>query len=113
VVGKLGPETRSALRQFQQEKGIKANGKVTRQTLAALGVNTASNAATGNRQQQSGRAGYAQTQPGGNASQGTHPRAATSNAGLAGTQPDQLGLTKSQQQQIVQGIGKPSPQITP
>jgi peptidoglycan hydrolase-like protein with peptidoglycan-binding domain len=62
VDGKLGPSMRSALCQFQQKKGIKANGKVTRQTLPALGVSTGSKAGgyAGNQPRQSGRAGYAE-----------------------------------------------------
>ncbi len=36
--GVLGPRTRQALRQFQKDQGIQANGQIDQQTLAALGV---------------------------------------------------------------------------
>ncbi len=37
--GKLGPETKSALNQFQQKQGLQATGQPDQQTLAALGIN--------------------------------------------------------------------------
>ncbi|MEW5726634.1 MAG: peptidoglycan-binding domain-containing protein, partial [Pseudomonadota bacterium] len=36
--GIFGPNTRQALRQFQQEQGMQATGRVDMNTLAALGV---------------------------------------------------------------------------
>src|SRR5476649_1299488 len=36
--GRLGPETRSALDQFQRNQGLRQTGTPDRQTLAALGV---------------------------------------------------------------------------
>lgn len=36
--GIFGPNTRQALRQFQQDQGIQASGRVDTNTLAALGV---------------------------------------------------------------------------
>jgi peptidoglycan hydrolase-like protein with peptidoglycan-binding domain len=38
VDGVLGPQTESALRDWQQSKGISASGRVDRPTLAALGL---------------------------------------------------------------------------
>jgi hypothetical protein len=38
IDGKLGPETESALRQFQQSKGLPQSGDLDQQTLSALGV---------------------------------------------------------------------------
>lgn len=37
--GRWGPETRSAIRQFQQSKDIRADGRLNRQTMADLGLN--------------------------------------------------------------------------
>jgi peptidoglycan hydrolase-like protein with peptidoglycan-binding domain len=42
VDGKMGPKTRSAVKQFQEQKGIQGNGSLNRQTLAALGVQSRS-----------------------------------------------------------------------
>ena len=42
VDGKAGPKTKAALKQFQQSQGISASGKLDGQTLAALGVQSAS-----------------------------------------------------------------------
>jgi opacity protein-like surface antigen len=39
VDGVWGPDTKSALENFQKERNIKANGELTQQTLTALGVN--------------------------------------------------------------------------
>jgi len=36
--GVMGPKTRQALRQFQQEEGLPPNGQINQQTMAALGV---------------------------------------------------------------------------
>ena len=36
--GIMGPNTRKALSQFQNDQGIQANGQLNQQTLAALGV---------------------------------------------------------------------------
>jgi peptidoglycan hydrolase-like protein with peptidoglycan-binding domain len=38
VDGQMGPETESALRQFQQSKGLPQSGNLDQQTLSALGV---------------------------------------------------------------------------
>lgn len=37
--GRWGPETRSAIKQFQQSKNIRADGRLNRQTVADLGLN--------------------------------------------------------------------------
>ncbi len=39
VDGHWGPKTKEALNKFQQSKGIQANGQLTRQTVADLGLN--------------------------------------------------------------------------
>ena len=36
--GRWGPETRSAVRQFQQSKDLRADGRLNRQTVADLGL---------------------------------------------------------------------------
>jgi peptidoglycan hydrolase-like protein with peptidoglycan-binding domain len=36
VDGKMGPQTKSALMDFQKSKGLKATGKVDKETIAAL-----------------------------------------------------------------------------
>jgi peptidoglycan hydrolase-like protein with peptidoglycan-binding domain len=41
VDGRWGPETTDAVRKFQQNKGIEANGQLDGQTVADLGLNTA------------------------------------------------------------------------
>jgi peptidoglycan hydrolase-like protein with peptidoglycan-binding domain len=38
VDGIFGPDTRSALKNFQKQKGINPTGQPTRQTVAALGI---------------------------------------------------------------------------
>jgi peptidoglycan hydrolase-like protein with peptidoglycan-binding domain len=49
--GQMGPSTQSALREFQQAKGLPASGDLDAQTLAALGV-AEDGAATGSRPSQ-------------------------------------------------------------
>jgi peptidoglycan hydrolase-like protein with peptidoglycan-binding domain len=39
IDGVVGPQTRQALQQFQQSKGLSATGQLDQQTLAALDVN--------------------------------------------------------------------------
>lgn len=39
VDGQWGPKSRQALTEFQQKQGMRANGRLDQQTLAALGVN--------------------------------------------------------------------------
>lgn len=45
--GRLGPKTQQALKEYQNEKGLQATGKLDRQTLAALGIDQSGSAATG------------------------------------------------------------------
>jgi peptidoglycan hydrolase-like protein with peptidoglycan-binding domain len=40
VDGRMGPNTRQALRQFQMDQGISGSGQLNEQTMAALGVET-------------------------------------------------------------------------
>jgi len=48
--GRWGPETRSAVKQFQQSKQIQANGKLDRQTVADLGLDASKFSQSGNQQ---------------------------------------------------------------
>jgi peptidoglycan hydrolase-like protein with peptidoglycan-binding domain len=48
VDGKMGPKTKSALKQFQQQKGLQASGSLDQQTLAAL--NTGSSGSSSSQQ---------------------------------------------------------------
>lgn len=41
IDGRWGPETRAAVRSFQESKGIKANGQLDEQTISDLGLNGA------------------------------------------------------------------------
>ncbi len=45
--GKWGSETQGALKKFQQQKNLQANGELDQQTLSALGVNLSSSESTG------------------------------------------------------------------
>lgn len=42
VDGQMGPKTKAALKQFQQQKGLQASGKLDQQTLAALTTSSSS-----------------------------------------------------------------------
>ena len=42
VDGKMGPKTKSALKQFQQKQGLTASGQLDSQTVAALSINASS-----------------------------------------------------------------------
>ena len=46
--GVLGPETKNAIKEFQQKQGWNATGELDNQTLSALGVSTNGQNATGN-----------------------------------------------------------------
>jgi peptidoglycan hydrolase-like protein with peptidoglycan-binding domain len=45
--GVLGPETKNAIKEFQQKQGWNASGELDNQTLSALGVSTNGQNATG------------------------------------------------------------------
>ena len=62
--GIMGPRTRQALQSYQKSKGMRANGKINRQTLADLGVRVANQ---GNQP-----ANQENNNPGGNGSPGTN-----------------------------------------
>jgi peptidoglycan hydrolase-like protein with peptidoglycan-binding domain len=47
--GVLGPETKNAIKEFQQKQGWNATGELDNQTLSALGVSTNGQNATGQR----------------------------------------------------------------
>lgn len=57
IDGKMGPNTRQALRQFQMDQGISGSGQLNQQTMAALGVET------GMQQAQTPEQGRTQQQP--------------------------------------------------
>jgi peptidoglycan hydrolase-like protein with peptidoglycan-binding domain len=44
--GRMGPETRDAVRSFQQKQGMQANGEIDQQTLAALNLRNLSQSGT-------------------------------------------------------------------
>ena len=46
VDGKMGPKTKSALKQFQQQQGLQASGQLDSQTLAALNTNGSASASS-------------------------------------------------------------------
>jgi peptidoglycan hydrolase-like protein with peptidoglycan-binding domain len=46
IDGRMGPDTRSAIEQFQQQNGLQGTGKLDQQTLAALG-NSSNTGTTG------------------------------------------------------------------
>lgn len=72
VDGKWGPETKTALRKFQEENNLQGSGQLTEQTLAQLGVNfqgqstvgsgASSTGNQGNMNQGSGSSGAGQNQ---------------------------------------------------
>jgi peptidoglycan hydrolase-like protein with peptidoglycan-binding domain len=47
IDGIWGPQTHSALEQFQQKQGLQASGQVDARTLAALGIEAEQSASTG------------------------------------------------------------------
>jgi peptidoglycan hydrolase-like protein with peptidoglycan-binding domain len=47
--GVLGPETKNAIKEFQQKQGWNATGELDNQTLSALGVSTNGQNAAGQR----------------------------------------------------------------
>ena len=47
VDGKMGPQTRHAVKKFQQAKDLKASGRLDRQTVAALGIEGATSGTSG------------------------------------------------------------------
>jgi peptidoglycan hydrolase-like protein with peptidoglycan-binding domain len=76
VDGQLGPNTESALRQFQQAQGISQSGNLDQQTLSALGVDQnasaqGSNASSPSNGASSGNTSSAQTSQGNSSNQGS------------------------------------------
>lgn len=47
VDGRLGPQTRQGLKDFQESKGLEPSGQLDPQTIAALGLDSDPSAATG------------------------------------------------------------------
>lgn len=45
--GKMGPKTQAALKEFQQQQGLQATGRLDAQTLAALGMGEGQSSSTG------------------------------------------------------------------
>ena len=56
VDGRMGPKTKTALKQFQQQNGLTASGRADTQTLAALSIN-GSSASTDSSSSNSGMSG--------------------------------------------------------
>ncbi len=50
--GRWGPETKNAVKQFQQSKQIQANGQLDEQTVADLGLDTSKFSQSGNQNNQ-------------------------------------------------------------
>jgi peptidoglycan hydrolase-like protein with peptidoglycan-binding domain len=67
VDGRMGPKTQAALRDFQQKEGLKATGRGDAETMAKLGVEASSPAAS----------------PSGSSSTGAQSGASPSDAGAA------------------------------
>lgn len=61
--GMMGPQTASALREFQQSKGIEATGQADQQTLAALGITEGGQSQPQQQQQQPQQQEQAPSQP--------------------------------------------------
>ena len=76
VDGRMGPKTRDALRDFQQKQGMKANGRLDQQTLAALGVETGTQQAQTPEQRPTGQS----NPPGGGMNAPENPPAGGMNA---------------------------------
>jgi peptidoglycan hydrolase-like protein with peptidoglycan-binding domain len=90
VDGKMGPKTKSALKQFQQQKGLQASGQADQQTLAALNTGSSSQGSSGPQSTQdqsssqsgssdssnssSGTNGSSSSQPGSSQSSSSNPR---------------------------------------
>ena len=47
IDGKMGPQTRQAVKKYQHAKDFKANGRLDRQTVAALGIEGATSGTSG------------------------------------------------------------------
>lgn len=47
VDGIMGPKTQAALKDYQQQKGLKATGRLDQQTMASLGVEEGASASVG------------------------------------------------------------------
>ena len=74
VDGQMGPETQSALREFQQSQGLPQSGNLDQQTLSALGVNAqdASSQSTSSQGQGSQSSGTGSMSSGAGTSSGSH-----------------------------------------
>ena len=72
IDGQMGPETQSALREFQQSQGLPQSGNLDQQTLTALGVNAASSQSTSSQGQGAQASGTSSIRSGASASSGSH-----------------------------------------
>ena len=74
VDGQMGPETQSALREFQQSQGLPQSGNLDQQTLTALGVNAqgASSQSTSSQGHGAKASGTSSIRSGASASSGSH-----------------------------------------
>ena len=55
--GKMGPKTMAGLKAFQQSKNMKATGQLDQQTMAALGVDSASGGASASKKSEGSASG--------------------------------------------------------
>ena len=72
--GKMGPKTQAALKEFQQQNGLQASGKLDEQTLAALNIEkSGSSSATGGTASPSSEKGSAAAGGGASGSDSSSP----------------------------------------
>jgi peptidoglycan hydrolase-like protein with peptidoglycan-binding domain len=57
VDGQMGPQTKSALKQFQQQQNLPQTGELDQQTIAALGISGSASSSTSGASQGSGATG--------------------------------------------------------
>jgi peptidoglycan hydrolase-like protein with peptidoglycan-binding domain len=85
VDGKMGPKTRNAVKQFQDQKGIKGNGSLNRQTLAALGVESRSGRSGSSRGGSHMGASPSGSESGSSQGMGSSPSGGSSSGGMGGS----------------------------
>ena len=78
IDGKWGPKTARAVRNFQQKNSIQANGRLTQQTMAKLGVNNAGQSRNAKNATQTNKKSTVGAAPSGNSGM-KQPSSSTSN----------------------------------
>jgi peptidoglycan hydrolase-like protein with peptidoglycan-binding domain len=86
VDGVLGPQTKSALKDFQQAQGMSASGNLDRQTIAALGIDSSTGGAT-SRSSQGNEASPGSTGSGSSVSPGATSPGTAPGTGSTGNTP--------------------------